>query len=83
MHKIITKRTASWFGSPVNPHSFRHAAATSIAVEDPEHVGIIVRILGHSSLRTAELHYNMATSIEAARRYQKHIARLRESRCQR
>jgi integrase len=83
LHKIITKRTAAWFGQPVNPHSFRHAAATSIAIEDPAHVGIVVRILGHSSLRTAEKYYNKATSIEAARRYQKSIADLRRSRSQR
>jgi len=82
LHKIITKRTAAWFGRPVNPHSFRHAAATSIAIEDPEHVGIVMRVLGHSSFRTAEKHYNKATSVEAARRYQKLIANLR-SRSQR
>jgi len=82
LYYIITKRTAAWFGRPVNPHLFRHAAATSIAIEDPEHVGIVMRVLGHSSFRTAEKHYNKATSVEAARRYQKLIANLR-SRSQR
>jgi integrase/recombinase XerD len=73
----IRKRTADRFGQPVNPHLFRDAAATSIAIEDPEHVGIILAILGHSTIRTSETYYNQATGIEAARRYQGVIAAFR------
>lgn len=79
LYKIITNRTAEWFEQPLNPHLFRHAAATSTAIEDPEHVGIVTTILGHTSFRTAAKYYNMATSIEAARRYQNHIGKLRRT----
>lgn len=79
LYEMITTQTARWFGQPVNPQSFRHAAATSAAIEDPEHVGIVTTILGHSSFRTAEKYYNMATSIDAARRYQKCIVKLRKT----
>jgi integrase/recombinase XerD len=83
LYKVITTRTAQWFGQPVNPHLFRNAAATSTAIEDPEHVGIVMTILGHSSFRTAEKYYNKAISVHAARRYQKHIANLRRTRSRR
>jgi integrase len=78
-YKVITTRTAKWFGQPVNPHLFRNAAATSIAIEDSAHVGIVRTILGHSSFRTAEKYYNKATSINAARRYQNYIGNLRRT----
>jgi integrase/recombinase XerD len=83
LHRIIKKKTGEWSGHPINPHRFRHAAATSIAIADPVHVGIIMPILGHSSSSTAELYYNRATSIEAARCYQQHIAELQRSRSRR
>jgi integrase/recombinase XerD len=79
LYKIIKNRTAQRFGQPMNPQLFRHAAATSTAIEDPAHVGIVTTILGHSSFRITEAYYNMATSIDAARRYQKHIVRLRRT----
>ena len=67
---IIQLRTEERFGCPIGPHLFRSAAATSVAIEDPGHVGIIANILGHYNLRTAERYYNLAGSLEAARRFQ-------------
>jgi integrase/recombinase XerD len=61
----------------ITPHLFRDNAATTIALHDPEHVGIIPALLGHTTPRTAEKHYNHATSILAARAHQQTIARLR------
>lgn len=72
-HRIynrIRDRTRERFGHSINPHLFRDAAATSVAIEDPVHVGIVAAILGHSTFRTAEQYYNQATSLEAARKYQ-------------
>jgi integrase len=83
LYDVITKETTQWSGEAVHPQLFRRAAATSTAYADPEHVGIVTPILGHASFSTAELYYNKATSIEAARRYQKHIAKLRRSRSRR
>lgn len=77
MHERICARTKERFGYPINLHLFRDAAATSIAIEDPAHVGIILAILGHSVIRTSETYYNQASGIEAARHYQDVIAAFR------
>lgn len=66
----IRARTRARFGFPINPHRIRHIAATSTAVEMPEHIGIVQSVLGHASPRTAERYYNQAHSLQAARRYQ-------------
>ena len=66
----ITKET---FGAPINPHLFRDAAATTLAIEDPEHVRIASQMLGHGSVRVTERHYNQARMLEAARRYQEEV----------
>ena len=70
----VTRVTKEGLGRPVNPHLFRDCGATSIAIEDPEHVHIIAAILGHASHATAERYYNQAQSLEAGRLYQEFIA---------
>lgn len=67
IHDKIEERTKARFGHAINPHLFRDCAATSIAVEDPEHVRIIKSILGHTSLETSERFYNQAQSMSAQR----------------
>jgi hypothetical protein len=59
------------------PHLFRDGAATAIAIVDPEHVGTIASVLGHSTLATSERHYNQARGLEAGRRYHGTIEQLR------
>ena len=49
IYQQICKRTRTAFGNAVNPHMFRDAAATTLAMEDPTHVRISARILGHHS----------------------------------
>lgn len=78
----LAKLTHRVFGLTLRPHAFRHIAATSIATYAPEHVGIIRDILGHSTLRMAERHYNRATAVEASRRLQD-VLRMRRSEEQR
>jgi site-specific recombinase XerD len=73
----IMKLTEKKFGHIVNPHLFRDSAATSIAIEDPEHVRCTMAVLGHGSLTTSEKHYNQAGSLEASRRLQNHVLQLR------
>jgi integrase/recombinase XerD len=73
----ITKATKTRFGHAINPHFFRDCAATSIAIEDPAHVYVTQSILGHTSIKTSERHYNHAQSLEATRRYQRRILELR------
>ena len=75
----VTTHTRTAFGQPVNPHLFRDCAATSIAIQDPERVRMIVPILGHSTIATSERHYNQARTLEASRRYQQAIGRTRRT----
>lgn len=75
----LAKLTRREFGEALRPHAFRHIAATSVALEDPEHVGIITSILGHSTLSTSERYYNRAQSIEATHAYQGLIKDLRKA----
>jgi len=73
----ISQLTRKRFGHVVSPHMFRDSAATSIAIEDPEHVHIVRSVLGHSSLESGERHYIQARMLEASRRYQQRILELR------
>lgn len=77
MSHRICERTRKRFGHTVNPHLFRDCAATSIAVEDPQHVGIIPVILGHARPETGERSYNQAGGLEAGRRHQAVLEHLR------
>jgi integrase len=73
----IVGRTRDKLGVPINPHLFRDCAATTIAIEDPGHIGIASSLLGHSSTNTTDRHYRQASSINASRRYQAAMTELR------
>jgi integrase/recombinase XerD len=77
LYRRIVKVTEQDFGHRINPHRFRDCVATTIAIEDPKHAQIIAPILGHSTMRTAERHYNQAPQLDAARDYQAAILSLR------
>ena len=69
VYQQITQRTAEAFGTAINPHRFRHSAATSLALASPEAVRAGAVILGHATFATTERHYNLARAIDAGRRY--------------
>jgi integrase len=73
----IIGRTRDGLGVPICPHLFRDCAATTIATEDPGHIGIASSLLGHSSANTTDRHYRQASSINASRHYQAAMAELR------
>jgi len=75
-HRVV-KLTAAKFGHSLCLHLFRDVAATSIAVQTPEHVQIIPSHLGHATSATSEKHYIHARSLEATRKYQAHLLGLR------
>ena len=79
IYGCIVKWSTQRLGRRLTPHLFRDCAATSIAIEDPDHVHITRDVLGHSSLRTSEMHYNHARALEAARRHQDGILARRRS----
>jgi integrase/recombinase XerD len=65
-HLRITRHTARAFGHPVNPHMFRDALATTIALTRPDKIGIVTPLLGHRSLASAQRSYNLASMATAA-----------------
>ncbi len=79
LYDIVTKRTKATFGIAINPHAFRDAAATTLAIHDPKHVRITAAILGHTSFQSTEKYYNQAHGLDAHRRYAEVLFRLRQS----
>ena len=73
----IGARTREGLGQPINPHLFRDCAATSVAIDDPAHVSIGSRLLGHRSASTTERYYNQARGVEASRLMQDYLLTLR------
>lgn len=78
----LAKLTTREFGETLRPHAFRHIAATTIAIDDPEHYRIVASILGHSSLAMAEKHYNRARGVEALRSFQELMHEARQEALQ-
>ena len=74
---IIRRLGERELGVRLNPHLFRDCVATSIALEDPEHVRITAPLLGHASLTLSTRHYNQARAAEAVRRHQTGLLALR------
>jgi integrase/recombinase XerD len=68
-HRRITRHTRAAFGRSVNPHGFRNALATTVAIDSPELIGIVTPLLGHRAPGTAQRHYNLARGVEAAASY--------------
>ena len=56
-------------GKAINPHHFRDAAVTTLAVEDPQHVRLASPLLGPRHPGTTERHYQQAQALEAHREF--------------
>ena len=78
VHEIVARCTLAAFGRALSPHLFRHAAATTLAVEDPEQVRIAGPLLGHATFATSERYYRMSRSVDAAQVHHKLLATLRQ-----
>jgi integrase/recombinase XerD len=65
----VCKRTRDAFGVAVNPHLFRDAAATTLAIADPGNVRVAAPLLGHRTFATTERYYQQAKSLQAHRQY--------------
>jgi integrase len=73
----VQKVTGRRLGRRLGMHLFRHCAATSLALEAPEHVRQIPALLGHRRLATSERYYNLAEGSTAAASYQEGLLALR------
>jgi integrase len=67
LYDRIRARTKEHFGVGINPHHFRDAAATTLAIADPAHVRAAAPLLGHRTFATTERHYRQARAVEAHR----------------
>jgi integrase/recombinase XerD len=65
----IRAHTQKAFGRAINPHLFRDAAATTLAIADPEHVRVAAPLLGHRTFMTTERYYQQAQAFDAHRAY--------------
>lgn len=68
--------TTRLLGVRVTPHLFRDAAATTLAHISPDAARLTRAILGHTSYKTAEKHYNQARGVEVGRRHANLIEKL-------
>ena len=64
-------------------HDMRRSAATFLAIETPEKVGLIPALLQHTNADISDRHYNLAGMAGASRRYAKAIAARRAGGCAR
>jgi site-specific recombinase XerD len=80
IYRSIVARTREGLGHAINPHLFRDAAVTSLAIDDPAHVKIARCLLAHRTGSTTERYYNQARSLEASRLMQKSLLAQRHHR---
>jgi integrase len=77
IYGIVIARTREGLGRAINPHFFRDCAVTSLAIEDPGHIGIATPLLGHRTVSTTERYYNQPRGLEASRLMQQYLISLR------
>ena len=75
----VTRVTEEAFGEAISPHLFRDCAATSVAIQDPEHVRISAAILGHHRLSTTQAYYDQSRMLEAGRTVQSALIERRKA----
>jgi len=73
LYDIVRARTLSKFGKAMSLHDFRRAAATFLAMDAPEKIGLIPGVLQHVKPEVSEQHYNLARSMQAGRRFAAHL----------
>ncbi len=77
IYEQVSRRTRAAFGFSVNPHLFRHIAATAIARESPESVATARDLLTHANLDTTASYYLQAKATEASAVHSALLAELR------
>jgi integrase len=77
IYDTVRERIIAKFGKAMGLHDFRRAAATFIATDAPEKIGLIPGVLQHTSLDVGEQHYILARSVEASRRFAAYLSRTR------
>jgi integrase/recombinase XerD len=78
LYDIARARVREKFGKAMCLHDFRRSAATFLAMESPEKIGLIPGILQHASPEVSERHYNLARSAKAGQRFGAHLVEERK-----
>jgi|BarGraIncu00222A_1022003.scaffolds.fasta_scaffold28750_2 integrase len=68
LYDIARARLLKRFGKDMCLHDFRRSAATYLAMDAPEQIGLIPGLLQHASPEVGERHYNLANGIKASQR---------------
>jgi integrase/recombinase XerD len=77
-----TNFTRATLGTAINPHCFRHIAASTVVAGDPGLVEAARALLTHGETQTTKDHYIIGESLAVGRQHAKLIATLRrEARC--
>ena len=74
----IAKWTNEHFGERIGPHYFRHSTATTIATVFPDRLRAASALLGHRKPDMTTEHYVHTSTLEAGRKVQAHITKLRK-----
>src|SRR5262249_58419259 len=77
LYDIVRSRTIAKFGKAMSLHDFRRAAATFLAMDAPEKIGLIPGVLQHAKPEVSEQHYNLARSMQAGARVVARLSPLR------
>jgi integrase/recombinase XerD len=78
LNSIVVHHTGRELGTAVNLHRFRHAAATTIAIHDPESMLIAKDLLHHKGEGGIDRYYNLAASLQASRSYARLLQEMRD-----
>jgi integrase len=77
IYDIVRARVAAKLGKAMSLHDFRRAAATFLAMDAPEKIGLIPGVLQHASPDVGEQHYNLWRSVQSGRRFTAHLGNAR------
>ena len=77
IYDIARTRTLQKFGKTMGLHDFRRAAATFVAMDAPDKIGLIPGVLQHASPDVSDQHYNLARSMQAGQRFAAHLSKAR------
>jgi hypothetical protein len=77
LYAIVRARIIAKFGKDMCIHDFRRAAATFLAMDAPEMIGLIPGVLQHASPDPGDRHYNLKRTVQAGRRFAAHLANAR------
>ena len=69
IYDTVRKRILGRFDKDMGLHDFRRAAATYIAIDMPEKIGLIPGVLQQAGPEVGEQHYNLANAMKASVRY--------------